>query len=152
MPRILPKDMTPFQRILTLGSSLMAANFPDFISVAIYLVMRRKISLDSDQGDQGEEQKEDPYGDIYVGEESNSNSIGSSSNVIELSSTSGNNAGDRQGTESSSPAPAPAPNAKEVRCIMFALRTYAATAFLDVALLLSISAISDSQYKLITMR
>ncbi len=150
MPRILPKDMTPFQRILTLGSSLMAANFPDFISVAIYLVMRRKISLDSDQGDQEEEQKEDPYGDIYVGEDSNS--IGSSSNVIELSSTSGNNAGDRQGTESSSPAPAPAPNAKEVRCIMFALRTYAATAFLDVALLLSVSAISDSQYKLITMR
>ncbi len=152
MPRILPKDMTPFQRILTLGSSLMAANFPDFISVAIYLVMRRKISLDSDQGDQEEEPKEDPYGDIYVGEESNSNSIGSSSNVIELSSTSGNDAGDRQGTESSSPAPVQAPNAKEVRCIMFALRTYAATAFLDVALLLSISAISDSQYKLITMR
>ncbi len=67
-PALLIADMPPASRLLLFSSHLLLANLPDLVSLALYLLIRRRVLL-LQQRHQEAAANLGPYGGIYVGEQ-----------------------------------------------------------------------------------
>ncbi len=75
-PQVLVLDMLEWRRLIVFASTTAAANVPDLASVAVYLVLKRRLSLSATPVEESREEEDlDVYGGIYMGEQQQGTSM-----------------------------------------------------------------------------